>query len=89
MYQSHLNLPPLLNVWLINLRSSLTFAGTDTTSNGLARIIHLLCLHPEVQDKLRKEILEARGANGGHDVSYDELVELPYLDAICRETLRL
>ena len=68
---------------------SLTFAGTDTTSNALARILHLLCLHPKVQENLRKEILEARSANGGHDVSYDELVELPYMDAICRETLRL
>ena len=68
---------------------SLTFAGTDTTSNGLARILHLLCLHPEVQERLRKEIVEARSANDGHDLSYDELVELPYLDAICRETLRL
>ncbi|KIP07530.1 hypothetical protein PHLGIDRAFT_414123 [Phlebiopsis gigantea 11061_1 CR5-6] len=74
---------------IIAQMSSFTFAGTDTTSNGIARIVHLLCLHPEVQERLRKEIVEARSANGGHDISYDELVELPYLDAICRETLRL
>lgn len=68
---------------------SLTFAGTDTTSNALARILHVLCVYPEAQDRLRKEIVEARSASGGDDLSYDDLVELPYLDAVCRETLRL
>lgn len=70
-------------------RRAFTFAGTDTTSNALARILHLLCLHPDAQDRLRAELLEARSQNGGRDFEYDELVSLPYLDAICRETLRL
>lgn len=63
------------------------FAATDTTSNSLARIFHLLSERPEVQDKLRAEILEA--SPDGEDIPYDTLVGLPYLDAICRETLRL
>ena len=42
----------------------------------------------DVQDKLRAEVVEARERNGG-DIPYDELVALPYLDAICREILRL
>ena len=62
------------------------FAGTDTTSNALARTLHLLSNHQDVQDKLRAEIVEARN---GQDLSYDDLVDLPYLDAVCRETLRL
>ncbi|KIK57095.1 hypothetical protein GYMLUDRAFT_247353 [Collybiopsis luxurians FD-317 M1] len=45
--------------------------------------------NPEAQDKLRNEIMEAKRLNGGQDLSYDELVSLPYLDAVCRETLRL
>ena len=49
-------------------------------------ILSLLAKHPEVQDKLRKEILEA---SKGEDLDYDSLVSLPYLDAVCRETLRL
>ena len=65
----------------------LIFAAMDTTSNALSRILHLLALHPEVQEKLRKEILEAREKHG--DFSYDELVSLSLLDAVCRETLRL
>ena len=33
--------------------------------------------------------MEAKTANGERDLEYDDLVSLPYLDAICRETLRL
>ena len=69
--------------------STLIFAGMDTTSNALSRILYLLATHPEVQDKLRQELAEAREDNGGEDVAYDKLVLLPYMDAICRETMRL
>lgn len=55
----------------------------------MARILHLLALHPSVQDKMRQEIIEARKERQGRKLSYDELVALPYLDAVCRETLRL
>lgn len=65
---------------------TLTFAGTDTTSNALARILDILADRQDVQDKLRAEIIEARN---GQDIGYDQLIELPYLDAICRETIRL
>jgi cytochrome P450 len=62
-------------------------AGTDTTSNALCRILYLLALHPEVQDKLREELTEIRAVSG--ELGYDDLVELPFLEAVCRETLRL
>ncbi|KAJ3990231.1 cytochrome P450 [Lentinula detonsa] len=65
------------------------FAAMDTTSSAMSRILHLLAHHPKVQDKLRAEIAAARTERGGSQLSYDELVGLPYLDAVCRETLRL
>ncbi|KAJ3889779.1 cytochrome P450 [Lentinula edodes] len=65
------------------------FAAMDTTSSGLSRILHLLTLHPEIQDKMRDELIAARREHQGSQLSYDELVGLPYLDAVCRETLRL
>ncbi|OBZ67710.1 hypothetical protein A0H81_12280 [Grifola frondosa] len=71
---------------LIAQMSSLIFAAMDTTSNALSRILHILAQHPDVQDRLRKEILDARD---GKDLEYDDLVDLPYMDAVCRETLRL
>lgn len=48
--------------------------------------MHILADRQDVQDKLRAEIVEARD---GEDIPYDTLVELPFLDAVCRETLRL
>ena len=62
-------------------------AGTDTTSSALSRILYLLCLHPGVQEKLRTEVVAAGGAKGGLD--HDALHGLEYLEAVCRETLRL
>lgn len=55
----------------------------------MARLLHLLSKHSNVQDKLRKELIEAKRRKEGQNLSYDELVALPYLDAVCRETLRL
>ena len=60
----------------------------DTTSNALARTLDLLAKHQDVQDRLRAEILEAIHEHGPH-LPHDVLTELPYLDAVCRETLRL
>ncbi|ESK86254.1 hypothetical protein Moror_16634 [Moniliophthora roreri MCA 2997] len=71
---------------LLGQMSILIFAASDTTSSALSRTLILLSSHPEVQTKLREEIQQAF-QNG--DISYDELVSLPYLDAVCRETLRL
>ena len=60
----------------------------DTTSNALSRILYLLAQHPDVQEKLRAEVLDAQGGREA-DLPYDDLVKLPYLDAVCRETLRV
>ncbi|KAG6830653.1 hypothetical protein H0H92_015550 [Tricholoma furcatifolium] len=64
------------------------FAATDTTSNALSRTLHVLSSNPEAQDRLRAEVIEARKAHNGN-IPYDDLVSLPFMDAVCRETLRL
>ena len=73
----------------LHSRSSRTFifAGVDTTSNAMSRVLHLLAKHPEVQDKLRSEFVQAR-ETFGEEIPFDDLMALPYLDAVCRETLR-
>ncbi|KAH9857496.1 cytochrome P450 [Lenzites betulinus] len=70
--------------------STLVLAAMDTTSNALSRIFHLLSEHPDVQQNLRDEITRARDDGTGklRDLTYDEVMELPYMDAVCRETLR-
>ncbi|KAF9815151.1 hypothetical protein IEO21_04769 [Rhodonia placenta] len=72
---------------LLGQMSTFIFAGMDTTSGALAHTLQLLAEHPDVQDKMRAEIVQALG--GGQEIPYDTLVDLPYLDAVCRETLRL
>ncbi|KAI0927616.1 hypothetical protein AcV5_008103 [Taiwanofungus camphoratus] len=71
---------------LIAQMTTLIFGAMDTTSSAMSRALYLLAQHPEVQEKVRKEILEA---HAGESLAYDELNQLPYLDAVCRETLRL
>ncbi|KAJ8473556.1 hypothetical protein ONZ51_g7793 [Trametes cubensis] len=74
---------------LIGQMSTLTFAAMDTTSNALSLTLWRLAQNPAAQDKVRQEIVEAQEASVGGDIGHDDLVALPYLDAVCRETLRL
>lgn len=62
------------------------FAAMDTTSNVLARLLHCLAQHPDIQRKLRAEVVETFPDG---ELQYDRLLALPYMDAVCRETLRL
>ncbi|KAJ3527396.1 hypothetical protein NMY22_g9806 [Coprinellus aureogranulatus] len=73
---------------LIAQVSTITFAAMDTTSNGMSRILYLLSENPDVQERLRREVVDAYSSQGG-DLDYDTLTALPFLDAVCRETLRL
>ncbi|EJC98472.1 cytochrome P450 [Fomitiporia mediterranea MF3/22] len=66
---------------------SFIFAGHDTTTIAICRILHQLALHPDMQDRLREEVSATRKERG--DLEYDVLMSLPCLDAVCRETLRL
>lgn len=77
-----------INLYLNGLACrTIIFAAMDTTSNAMARTLQLLATHPDVQTKLRREIIDAK--TGERPLDYDQLHNLPYLDAVCRETLRL
>ena len=76
----------------LHLRDSSTiiFAAQDTTSSALSRTLHTLAIHQDAQSRLRAEIRAARTMKVDSEPwSYDELNDLPYLDAVCRETLRI
>ncbi|KAJ3863457.1 cytochrome P450 [Lentinula novae-zelandiae] len=66
---------------LLSETNTLLFAGTDTTSSALSRVLVKLSENPAVQAKLREEFLAVE------NLTYDALVTLPYLDAVCKETL--
>ncbi|XP_075533367.1 cytochrome P450 3A41-like isoform X1 [Dermacentor variabilis] len=63
-------------------------AGQDTTSSTVAFATYLLAVHPDAQDKLRKEVDECF-ANHGPEPSLDVVSKLEYLHCIVSETLRL
>ena len=67
----------------------LVFAATDTTTSALVQTLQLLMENPEMQEKVRQEVMDAKDSQE-QDIPYDVLVDhLPLLDAVCRETLRL
>ncbi|KAG2151472.1 cytochrome P450 [Suillus clintonianus] len=63
----------------------LVLAGYETTSVSLTWALIELSQHPDAQTRLREELLEF-----GADPTYDQLkANLPYLDAVVHEVLRL
>lgn len=66
---------------------TLLFAGHDTTGAALAWVFYLLAKHPDIQRRVRDEILQKFGKNG--DPTYEELEQVHLLNACFLETLRL
>ncbi|KAM6502337.1 Cytochrome P450 [Amanita muscaria] len=72
------------------------FAGSDTSSLTLTWTLWLLAQHPEVQDRLRCELLSIMPKTSAGDLTdeellslYDSISNLPYLHNVTRETIRL
>ncbi|KAG2352079.1 cytochrome P450 [Suillus spraguei] len=88
---------------LLGQMNVMIFAGLETTTAAVARTLYMLAMHPHVQQQLRADICDAMTAHQAVDVNrshaeddfesvrlpYDSLMNLPFLDAVVRETLRL
>ncbi|KAK4621262.1 Cholesterol side-chain cleavage enzyme, mitochondrial [Fulvia fulva] len=61
-------------------------AGSSTTSHTATFTCHQLAYHPEIQHKLRKELKTAFPDSANIDEK--EMMDLPMLDAVLRETMR-
>ncbi|CAD7092564.1 unnamed protein product [Hermetia illucens] len=61
--------------------------GFETSSVLISNCLHLLAEHRDIQQKLRDEINAAVASEGG--LSYEKLLDLPYLEQCINETLRL
>ncbi|KAF9498262.1 cytochrome P450 [Pleurotus eryngii] len=79
----------LTNDDIVANMSSIILAGHETTTSAMSRLLHILAARPELQERVREEIVSARTNNDGKDLNYRQLDNLPLLDAVCRETLRL
>ncbi|XP_005184395.4 probable cytochrome P450 6a14 [Musca domestica] len=63
------------------------FAGFETSSITMTFALYELARHQEVQDRLRKEILESLRENKG-ELTYEAINNMEYLDRVVAETLR-
>ena len=63
---------------------TLLFAGHETTASALAWLFYWIHYVPEVEEKLRFELNSL-----GENPDYREISNLPYLDAVVSETLRI
>lgn len=65
-------------------------AGSDTTAISLRAILYYTLKNPNVYSKLRQELDEAKSSGRiSSPVTWKESQELPYLDAVIKEALRL
>ena len=82
------------DVDIANQINTFLFAGSDTTSLAISWCLHVLAQKQDLQQRLRDELMGI-----AHDISsddafataefYTELDQLPYLENVCREILRL
>nr|CAD7574265.1 unnamed protein product [Timema californicum] len=64
------------------------FGGLETTSTVLTFACYELALHQDVQKRLAAEIDASLGVDGGK-LTYETTQNIPYLDTVISETLRL
>ncbi|XP_015438122.1 PREDICTED: probable cytochrome P450 6a14 [Dufourea novaeangliae] len=62
-------------------------AGFETSSTTISHALYELALNPDIQNKLRQEIVEFNSRNDGN-WKYEVLKEMEYLDKVFNETLR-
>ncbi|XP_062987944.1 cytochrome P450 2J5-like isoform X2 [Elgaria multicarinata webbii] len=64
----------------------LLFTGTETTAASLKWALLLLTNHPDIQDKVYKEIEDVFGSS--RSICYQDIKELPYTNAVIHEMQR-
>ncbi|XP_064394654.1 cytochrome P450 3A24-like [Halichondria panicea] len=78
----------LTNEQIVGLCTGFFLAGYETTANTLSYTAYLLALHPEVQEKLQRDIDSYMEDNPDAGL-YEASQEITYLDLVVQESLRL
>lgn len=72
---------------LIGYVMTMLIAGSDTSSVGLRAMVYFLAKYPDVQRRLQAELDSV--ANLKYPVTWKETQNMPYLDAVIKESLRM
>lgn len=75
---------PVSDEHICNELNAILTAGHETTAVALAWSLYELARHPDVLQKLRAELAAA-----GSEIDPASILGFPYLDAVCKETIRL
>lgn len=62
-------------------------AGYETTAFTLQMVIYIISKLPEIQEKMRDEVMEVIGDK--KEIEYDDIVKLKYINQVIQETLRM
>lgn len=62
-------------------------AGYETTAFTLQMIIYMMSKMPEMQERVRNEIMEVIGEKD--DFEYEDVAKLKYMQQVVQETLRM
>ncbi|TAQ86556.1 hypothetical protein B7494_g5114 [Chlorociboria aeruginascens] len=74
---------------LVDQCMTFLLAGHETTASSMTWAIYMLCLHPEVQTRLRAEIREnLPNIEEDVNISSQDIDRMPYLNAVVNEVLR-
>ncbi|KAI9718714.1 MAG: hypothetical protein M1812_003888 [Candelaria pacifica] len=76
---------------LVNQLMTFLAAGHETTASGTTWAIYLLCKHPEIQKRLRREVRANLPSINDQEkgITANQIDSLPFLHAVCNEVLRL
>lgn len=75
---------PMTDIELHDELITLLVAGHETTATALSWALYWICTLPEVHERLVRELDML-----APDVDPSSLLQIPYLNAVCQETLRL
>lgn len=72
--------------FLVDLVLNFIIAGRDTTAQAMSWCLFLIMQHPEVEERILQEV---QSVFGDQPITYDQLFQLTYTEAVLRESLRL
>jgi cytochrome P450 len=76
----------MTNQQVMDEAMTLFIAGHETTANALGWAFYLLAKHPHVEERLRKEIVDAVG---DQLITLKDLAQMPYVLMVVNEVLRM